>query len=74
MAPILFPEKLSDTLDRLSSLAKGDIRDLASKDKRELLIKQSEILDGLRRLLIKSKRDFASVSPIQTLFRLRKAL
>jgi len=65
---------LSDTLDRLSSLVRGDIRDLAPKDKIELLVKLSEILDRLRRLLIKFKRDFASVSPLQTLFRLRKAL
>jgi len=55
----------------LISLAKGNRKDLAPKDKIELLGKLSEILDRLRRLLIKFKRDFVSVSPILILLRLR---
>ena len=65
MAPILFPEKLSDTLDRLSSLAKGDIRDLASKDKRDcdptspikLLSRCRVRLERLRRFAKGDNRD-----------------
>jgi len=65
---------LSDTLDRLTSLASGDSRDLAPKDKIELLGKISYILDKLRRLLIKFKRDFVSVSPIHIYLRLIQIL
>jgi len=62
---------LRETLDKLTSLAKGDKRDFASKDKIEHLVKLSEIFDRLRRLLIKLKRDFVSVSPILILLRFR---
>jgi len=48
----------------LISLAKGDRRDLASKDKLDSPVILSEILDRLRRLLIKFQRDFVSLSPI----------
>jgi len=43
---------LSDTFERLTILARGDNRDLAPKDKIELLAKLSEILDRLSRLQI----------------------
>jgi len=58
----------------LTSLARGDIRELAPKDKIELLAILSEILYGLRRLQIRFKRDSASESPIHILFRLREIL
>jgi len=66
--------RLSETLDKLISLAKGDNRDLAPKDKIELIVKLSEILDRLKRLLIKFKRDYVSLSPIHIYLRSRQTL
>jgi len=65
---------LSSVLDKFTSLAAGDRRDIASKDLFELFVKIIEILDRLRRLLIKLKRDFTSVSPINSLLKLRQIL
>jgi len=65
---------LRDTLDRLISLARGDNRELTPKDNIEPLVKLSEIIDRLRRLLIRFMRDFASVSPIHIFFILREKL
>jgi len=39
MSSIEFSEKLSETLDKLTRLAKGDRRDLVFKEKIELLVK-----------------------------------
>ena len=72
--PIKIPLKLSDTLDSLTSLDREDSRELAPKHIKELLVKLMEILDRLRRLLIRFKRDFASESPIHIYCRLRKTL
>jgi len=74
MSSIEFSKRLSETLYKLARQAKGDRRDLAPIDKIELLVKVSEILDRLRRLLIKFKRDFVSVSPIHIYLRLRQTL
>jgi len=52
MFPIEFSSILSDTLERLTSLARGDSRDSDPKNKIELLVKLSEILDRLSRLQI----------------------
>jgi len=41
---------LSETLDKLTSLAKGDRRDSIPKDKIELEVKLSEILDRLKEI------------------------
>jgi len=65
---------ISEILDKLTSLVKGERRDLSPKYKFELPLKLSVILDRLRRLLIKFKRDFVSVSPIFILLRLRLIL
>jgi len=65
---------LRETLDKLISLAKGEKRHLAPKDRIELFVKLSEILDRFRRLLIKFKKDFVSVSPIHYYLRLRQTL
>ena len=56
------------------SITKGDKRDLVPKAKIEFLVQLSEILDRLRRLPIKFKRDFVSVFPILNLLRLRQTL
>jgi len=65
---------LSDKLDRLTSLAKGDSGDVDPKDNIELLVKLSETLDRLRRLLMIFKRDISSMSPNHISLRLRETL
>lgn len=65
---------MSETLDRLTSLAKGDKRDISPADKIELLVKLSDILDRLTRLLVKFKRNFVSISPVLILLKLRERL
>jgi len=58
----------------LISLDREDSGELAPKHIKELLVKVSEILDRLRRLLIRFRRDFASESPIHFYCRLRETL
>jgi len=65
---------MSETLDKLTNFLKRDRRDYAPKDKIELFVKFSEILERLRRLLIIFKRDFISISPILILLRFREKL
>ena len=71
MSPIEFSKRLSETLDKLASIANGDKIYLVSKIIIELPVQLSDILDRLGRLQIKFKRDFVSVSPILNLLRLR---
>jgi len=74
MSSIEFSSRLTEKLDKLTSLAKGDKRDFASNDKTEPLVKLRFILDRLRILLIKLKRNFVSLSPILFVLRLREKL
>jgi len=69
-----FLERLSETLDKLTSLSKRDRIYYGPTDKIEFLLKSSEILERLRRLLISFKRDFVSVAPIHIYSRLRETL
>ena len=66
--------RLSETFDKLASIAKGDKRDLVSKVQIKLLGLLREILDRWRRLPIKFKRDFNSVSSIFNLLRFTQTL
>jgi len=74
MSPMEFSKRLSEILDKLASIAKGDKRNLVPKVKIELLVQLKEILDRLRRLPIIFKRDFNSVFPIFNLLRFRQTL
>ena len=69
---MIVSKKLSETLDKLTSLAKGNKTELFLHDNIDLLVKFSEILDRLRRLLTKNKRDFVSVAPIHFYLRFRQ--
>ena len=74
MSPIYLPLRSSDKLDRLISLARGDSRDWVPKEKIELLVKLSEILERLERLLNRFKIDFVSISTMDVLLRLSETL
>lgn len=63
---------LSDKLDKLTSLAKGDNK--SPIEKIELLLKTIEILDRLWRLLKNLIRDFILISLINIVSRLRETL
>jgi hypothetical protein len=74
MSPMEFSMRLSETLDKLTSIAKEDKRDLVPKVLIKLLAQLREIRDKLRRLLIKFKSDFNSVSLMINLLRFRQTL
>jgi len=74
MSPIQFSSKLSETFDKLDSMAKGNKRDLILKFQTKLLGQLREILDRWRRLRIIFKRDFNSVSIIFNLLRFIQTL
>jgi len=74
MSPMELSKRLRETLDKLTSIAKEDKRDLVPKVLIKLLAQLREIRDKLRRLLIKFKSDFNSVSLMINLLRFRQTL